>query len=116
MRAFYFTIVNPSDPRAVVVDRHAVSIAYNRPMTDDEIGKALGKKGSYDTISHLYRRAAQIISAELREEWTPAQVQAATWTYWRRERAMAYHAGVIKRPVAAVNPNLTVTALVAGSL
>jgi hypothetical protein len=91
VRAFYFTIVDPSDARAVVVDRHAVSIAYNRPLNDDEISKALGRKAAYDAVSKLYRRAARIISAELGEVWTPAQVQAATWTYWRRERAAAYH-------------------------
>ena len=91
VRSFYFTITDPSDPRSVVVDRHAVSVAYNRPLSDAEIGKALGRKGAYDSISMLYQRAARIISRELGEVWTPAQTQAAVWTYWRRERAAAYH-------------------------
>jgi hypothetical protein len=91
VRAFYFTIVNPTDPRAVVVDRHAASIAVNQPLSDAEIGKMLGRKAAYDSLSELYRRAARIISRELGEVWTPAQVQAVTWTYWRRERAAAYH-------------------------
>lgn len=89
--AFYWTIVNPDDPRSVVVDRHAISILFNRPLSDDEVGQALRKKGAYELAADLYRRAAAIISRELGEIWTPAQVQAATWTYWRRERAVAYH-------------------------
>lgn len=91
VRAFYFTIVNPSDPRAVVVDRHAIDIAFGEVMDDARRGLALGRKGSYDRVSSLYRKAAAIISRELGESWTPAQVQATTWTYWRRERAAAYH-------------------------
>lgn len=91
VRAFYFTIANPFDPRAVVIDRHAAAIAVNKPLVDAEIGKLLGRKAAYDSLSELYRRAARIISRELRETWTPAQVQAVTWTYWRRERAAAYH-------------------------
>jgi hypothetical protein len=89
--AFYHTIVNPTDPRAVVVDRHAIAIAYNRPLSDDETSKALGSQKRYSAVAALYVRAAAIITRELGEIWTPAQVQAATWTYWRRERALAYH-------------------------
>jgi hypothetical protein len=91
VRAFYFTIVNPQDPRAVVVDRHAIDITFGQVLNDQARGLALGRKGAYDKVSELYRRAARIISAELGEVWTPAQVQATTWTYWRRERAAAYH-------------------------
>lgn len=88
--AFYWTIVNPTDPRAVVVDRHAVDIAYGQVMDDDTRNKALSGK-RYGQVASLYQRAAEIISKELGELWTPAQVQATTWTFWRRERAAAYH-------------------------
>ena len=91
VRAFYFTIVNPTDPRAVVVDRHAIDITFGTVLNSAARGLTLGRKGAYDAVSDLYRRAARIISAELGEHWTPAQVQATTWTYWRRERAAAYH-------------------------
>lgn len=91
VRAFYFTIVNPSDPRGVVVDRHAIDITFGQVLSDQSRGLALGRKGAYEAVSELYRRAAKIVSAELGEIWTPAQVQATTWTYWRRERAAAYH-------------------------
>lgn len=91
VRAFYFTIVNPDDPRSVVVDRHAIDITFGQVLNDQSRGLALGRKGAYDAISALYRKAAVIISRELGEYWSPAQVQATTWTYWRRERAAAYH-------------------------
>lgn len=94
VRAFYFTIVNPDDPRSVVVDRHAIDITFGQVLNDQSRGLALGRKGAYDAISALYRKAAVIISRELGEYWSPAQVQATTWTYWRRERAAAYHGEV----------------------
>lgn len=92
VRAFYFTIVNPSDPRSVVVDRHAVDIAFGEVLTDDT--RPIMKGAAYAYVADLYQKAARIISRELDEHWTPAQVQAATWTYWRRERAAAYHGEV----------------------
>lgn len=91
VRAFWWTIVNPDDPRAVVVDRHAVDVATNRVMTDLERGRLLRPAGAYERVAEVYRRAAVILSAEYGRSITPAQVQATTWTYWRRERAVAYH-------------------------
>jgi len=91
VRTFYFTIADPTDPRAVVVDRHAIDVAYGRVLSDAERGRALRPKGAYDAVSSKYRRAARIVSRELGVPWTPSQVQAVTWTYWRRERAAAYH-------------------------
>ena len=93
VRAFWLTIVDPTDPRTVVIDRHAFDVAVNQPLTDQVRGVLLGRKGAYDSISTLYRRAAAIISRELGEAWTPAEIQAVTWTYWRRERAAAFHKG-----------------------
>jgi hypothetical protein len=91
VRAFYFTITDPTDPRAVVIDRHAYDVAAGQALTDAARGLALGRKGAYDAVCILYRRAAAILSRETGEHWTPAEVQAVTWTYWRRERAAAYH-------------------------
>lgn len=87
--AFYWTIVNPDDPRAVVVDRHAIDIAFGEVLTDET--RPVMKGAAYDYLSALYWRAAKVVSRELGEHWSPAQVQATTWTYWRRERAAAYH-------------------------
>lgn len=92
VRSFWFTIVDPTDPRTVVIDRHAFDVAANRPLTDEVRGRLLGRRGAYDSVAELYRRAAKILSAEF-GTITPAEVQAVTWTYWRRERAAAYHKG-----------------------
>lgn len=87
--AFYWTIVDPTDPRSVVVDRHAIDIAFGEVLTDDT--RPTMKGAAYDYVSALYVKASKIISRELGEVWSPAKVQATTWTYWRRERAAAYH-------------------------
>ena len=94
VRAFYFTIANPTDPRAVVIDRHAFDVAVGQVLTDAARGVMLGRKGVYDSIATLYRRAAAIVTRETGVPTTPAELQAITWTYWRRERAAAYHGEV----------------------
>lgn len=91
VRAFWLTIVDPSDPRAVVVDRHAFDVACDQVTDDATRGRYLGKVGKYAELADLYRRAARIISRETGQTWTPAAVQATTWVYWRRERAAANH-------------------------
>lgn len=91
VRAFWRTIVDPTDPRAVVVDRHAFDVACDRVTDDATRGRYLGRVGKYDELADMYRRAARIISRETGQQWTPAAVQAATWVYWRRERAAANH-------------------------
>lgn len=91
VRAFWLTIVDPSDPRAVVVDRHAFDVACDQVTDDATRGRYLGRVGKYAELADLYRRAAKIISKETGQSWTPAAVQATTWVYWRRERAAANH-------------------------
>ena len=91
VRAFWRTIADPTDPRAVVVDRHAVSVAVGRNLDDAQRGKLLGKAGGYDAVADAYRRAARLLSREYGTALTPAEVQATTWLYWRRERAAAFH-------------------------
>lgn len=98
--AFYWTIVRPWSSESVVIDRHAIDIAYGKVMTDATRPTLKGK--TYAEVADLYRRAAKIISRELDEIWTPAQVQATTWTYWRRERAAAYHG---EGPTQSVTPS-----------
>lgn len=91
VRAFWLTIVDPSDARAVVVDRHAFDVACDQVTDDATRGRYLGRVGKYAELADMYRRAAKIISRETGQSWTPAAVQAATWVYWRRERAAANH-------------------------
>lgn len=85
--AFWRTITNPFDPRAVVVDRHALDVAMGKVLDDRQRGIILGRKGAYDALSDLYRRAAKQLTKETGAEWTPAEVQATTWVVWRRNHA-----------------------------
>lgn len=87
VRQFWFTIMDPTDVRAVVVDRHAFSVAAGKALTDAQLGKFTGRAGTYDQVSEMYRSAARILSLELERTITPAEVQAITWTAWRREHA-----------------------------
>jgi hypothetical protein len=82
--AFWRTIADPTDPRGVVVDRHAVDVTVNQVTDDATRGRLLGRRGAYEVVSACYVRAARILSAELGEPITPAEVQAVTWTTWRR--------------------------------
>jgi hypothetical protein len=89
--AFWRTIVDPTDPRAVVVDRHALDVAMGTVLDDRQRGIILGRKGAYEELSALYRRAAKLLSKDFHagelSGWTPAEVQAVTWVVWRRNHA-----------------------------
>lgn len=96
VRAFWWTIADPTDPRAVVVDRHAIDVACGAVLDDARRGKLVGRKGGYDTIAACYTRAATILSAE-DASITPAEVQAVTWHVWRKHHALATAANVSER-------------------
>lgn len=95
VRQFWHTIVDPTDPLAVVVDRHAWAVAFGRVLTDEELGQLTGRRGAYDHVAQLYRNAAKILTSELGATITPAEVQAITWTHWRR--TMVKHAKANRR-------------------
>lgn len=82
VRNFYKSILNPLDPDAVCIDRHAFDIAVGR-ITNDQTRGALKRKGVYEGFGAAYKRAARAISKE-GYDVVPAQVQAVTWTVWRR--------------------------------
>jgi hypothetical protein len=85
VRAFWRAIVDPQDPYNVVVDRHAASIALGHVITRQDVWSGnLNRRGRYEHVARMYRTAAKIISGELGETWTPSDVQATTWIYWRR--------------------------------
>lgn len=83
VRAFWHAIVNPGDPRAIVVDRHALDVALGTVLDDEQRGKLLKRKGAYDQVCSLYVRASGILSREFGEV-SPVEVQATTWVAWRR--------------------------------
>jgi hypothetical protein len=84
VRAFWRAIVNPSDARAIVIDRHAIDVAFGEVMDDDRRGKVLGRQGAYAEVADRYVYAAELLNERLDTDLTPVQVQATTWVTWRR--------------------------------
>jgi hypothetical protein len=84
VRAFYATILDPSENEAVVIDTHAMSVAAGRTLTATE-RKIISRVGIYEIFASLYREAAEILGV------LPNHVQSVTWLAWRsmskRERA-----------------------------
>jgi hypothetical protein len=92
--AFWLSICDPVDARAVVIDRHAFDIAYGRVTDDKTREEFLRIKGNYAKIVRMYESAARIVTrdrVEFGEVWTGTEVQAATWVAWRRTKAAANH-------------------------
>lgn len=75
--AFAQTIADPTHPTAVVVDRHAMSVAIGRASTDDDTAY-LSRKGVYDLFADAYRTAAARVGV------APSVMQAVTWVVWRQ--------------------------------
>lgn len=74
---FYRCIVDPTDSKAVCVDRHAHDIAVGSRYGSR--GRGLDARGRYNLIADVYREAARRLG-EL-----PQVVQAVTWVAWRNE-------------------------------
>lgn len=87
VRAFWGVIADPSSD-AVVIDRHAFDIAVGR-VTNNESRYALGRKGVYESFARAYVRAAKTIARETGMDVSASQVQAVTWTVWRRLKGLA---------------------------
>jgi len=87
VRAFYGVIADPTSD-AVVVDRHAFDIAVGR-VTNNESRQALSRRGVYDSFARAYVRAAKTIARETGMDVSASQVQAVTWTVWRRLKGLA---------------------------
>lgn len=68
---FYRCILDPSDPDAVVIDRHAHDVAVGQ--TFGKADRGLSVPTRYATLAHAYREAARKLG-EL-----PSVVQAVTW-------------------------------------
>lgn len=68
---FYRSIIDPTDPDPVVVDRHAHDIAVGEVYGSADRG--LSNKNRYATIAHAYREAARQLGI------IPSVLQAVTW-------------------------------------
>lgn len=69
---FYRCIVNPDDPDAVVIDRHAHDVAVGRRYSERE-DRGLSSQSRYDSLAKAYRIASRRLNV------SPATVQAVTW-------------------------------------
>lgn len=76
---FYLCILDPDDPDAVCVDRHAYDVAVGIPLGDWNRG--LSAHGRYRLIADCYREAARRLGQP------PSVVQAVTWVAWRNNLA-----------------------------
>lgn len=72
---FYRAILDPTDPDAVCIDRHAHDVAVGVPYGDWSRG--LSTQSRYDLIADCYREAARQLGE------IPSVVQATTWVVWR---------------------------------
>lgn len=72
---FYRAILDPADPGAVCIDRHAHDIAVGVAYGDWSRG--LSTQSRYDLLADCYREAAQRVGE------IPSVVQATTWVFWR---------------------------------
>jgi hypothetical protein len=84
VRAFWRAIADPTDPRSIVIDRHAIDVAFGEVMDNERRGKILGKRGAYGQVADRYVYATEIINERFGVNLTPVQVQATTWVAWRR--------------------------------
>lgn len=76
---FYRCILDPSDPVAVCIDRHAYDICVGIPLGDWNRG--LGTRSRYALVAHCYWEAAQLLGE------IPSVVQAVCWVAWRNTLA-----------------------------
>lgn len=90
VRSFYVNILNPDDPVSVTVDQHAWCITKGRYSTEKP---PLDRVGEYERVAEVYRRAGAIM------ELLPSQVQAITWTTWRRLHAPERHRWHVDAPL-----------------
>lgn len=72
--SFFLNIVDPEASDAVTIDRHAISIALGRNLTEAEQRLTLGQ---YQFFVNCYKIAASKVGVN------PAKMQSATWEKWR---------------------------------
>lgn len=77
VRAFYHCMMHFNNNDVVCVDRHAVSIAFGKPL-GDKFAKYVNTDAKYEMISRDYRTVARLLNINA------CQLQAVTWVTWRR--------------------------------
>lgn len=86
VRAFYLNIMGIDDKESVTIDRHAMMVCEGRVISDKELATFFNVRNNR-RYAEEYRRAASILSKECGMPLSPAQVQAVTWVWWRRNHS-----------------------------
>lgn len=93
IRSFFHLIAEGHQPDSenpfVVIDRHAMSVAYGHRLTDEEYGKLNpgGSAKKYMPFVKAYTDAAKELTRMEGREVSPEEVQATTWLVQQRENA-----------------------------
>lgn len=91
VRAFYANIMGIDTTEAVTIDRHAIMVCEGRVIEGkDNLRSYFSTKRNRQYVSE-YVQASKILSRETGTYMTPAQIQAITWVWWRRNHALAKH-------------------------
>src|SRR5581483_9666351 len=74
----------------VVIDRHALSVAIGRRVTQEDLDNApLHSRHYYEHVADAYRTASRQLSDKLKTPIAPHQVQAVTWGVQQRANEKA---------------------------
>ena len=81
IRNFAENILHPFRAWAVTIDRHAISVAYGREISDKERPQLTNKQ--YEFIADAYRSASKTLSQNTQVAIAPHELQAVTWVNFR---------------------------------
>jgi hypothetical protein len=83
-KAFFLNIVNPNILTDVTIDRHAIAVCIQQPSKTEALSEAYGKL----TLKQYRFFESCYIKASLELDIHPHQLQAITWTVYRRLREL----------------------------
>lgn len=92
-KAFFLNILNPDIVTSVTIDRHAIAVSIQHPDKTEALSDAYGKltKKQYDFFQLAYVQAAKELDI------LPQQLQAITWTVYRRLRSLRQYDDSLKQ-------------------
>ena len=80
--AFYHALVNPTGQDKPVIDRHAITVYYGKPVTKQQLSRVFGSKKVMRRIQSAYLRAGREIGQHYNV------VQAITWIQHRKNKGI----------------------------
>ena len=80
--SFYHAIVNPVGNYKPVIDRHAISIYYGKPVSKKELSRVFSSAKVMRRIQSAYKRAGRVTGKHYNV------VQATTWVQHRKDKGI----------------------------